>query len=355
MIIKILMRFNFNLKKRIKIYRILSKATNELHQGIKIKTALEHLMLLEKKANSSKTLMYKMFKLWIKELTQGREFGQIINDFVPHAEAMIISFSETSGKISDGFILAANVAKSQSNSVNAFKNALIGPMVTLIVAFLTLSFFCNGVLPGIANALKVEQLSNFSLLVLYITKSFDIWFSFTIGLFFILIIFVIWALPNYKAGLILKLEKYPPFSLYRLVVGRSFLHAFNALTKSGVPQVKALQRMSKFATPYLKYRVEKILYFMNRGMTFGHALISSRLNFPDKEILDELSMYSESGNMDLVLDTVINNLNDDGLELIKIQAKIAQYSCTGIIVLVIVFLLFSLFSLVQDMQSVSMM
>ncbi len=354
MIIKTIMRLNFNLKKRIKIYRILSKATNELHQGVKIKTALEHLMVLEKKANDDKTLIYKMFKLWIKELTQGREFGQIINDFVPHSEAMIISFSETSGKISDGFALAAQIAKSQANFINAFRNALIAPLVTLTIAFLTLSFFCNGVLPGIANALKVEQLSNFSLIVLHITKSFNVWFPLSIWLFFSLIFFVIWALPNYKAGFRLKLEKFPPFSLYRLVIGCSFLHAFNALTKSGVPQVKTLHRMAKFASPYLKYRIDKILYFMNRGMTFGHALISTRLNFPDKETIDELSMYLESGNMDSAIDMVINNLNEDGFELITIQAKIAQYICTGIIVLVIVFLLFSLFSLVEDMQAVSM-
>lgn len=354
MIFETLMRLNFDLKKRLKFYRMLAKSTDEKRKGVKIQTALEHLMRLEKRNYGEKSLTYKMYKNWLKKLTHGYEFGKIIRNFAPQTEAMIISASETSGKISDGFILAGDVARSQATFIKVFRSAIAVTSITLVMSLTVLSFFCTKVLPSIASSVSVDRMSNYSLFVLRIIKTYHIWFpAFTISAI-ILLAFIVWAVPNYKHGFRLKLEKIPPFSLYRIVTGCSFLYAFRSLTKSGVPQTQALKRMAEFANPYLKYRIDKILYQMNRGISFGNALINIHLNFPDRDIVDELSIHSESGNIDEALDEVVNNLNEDGLELVKLQAEITKYIGMGIIVVIILFLITGLFSFIKDIQNASM-
>jgi type II secretory pathway component PulF len=348
-----LMRYNFNLSKRLKFYRILVKATDERRQGVRVKQVLEHLMRIEKRANKN-SLMFQMYKSWLQMLNQGKEFGMIISKFVPPAEAMIISAAETSGKISDGFALATEVARTQSDFKKAFQSALVGPIVLLVSTVGVISFFCIHIFPAIADSLDKNQLSGLSSFAVGVMDSYVVWFPTLIISVLVVIIITMWALPNYKAGFRSKLETIPPFSLYRIFVGCSFLHAFNSLTKAGVQQVKSLQKMSGFASPYLKYRIEKIMYFMNRGMSFGQALVSIKLNFPDREVVDELSMHAETGNIDAVLDDVVSDLNTDGLELIKLQAAIAKYVCTTITVVVVLWLVLSLFSFVKDMQAVSM-
>ena len=352
-LMQMLMRTSFNLPKRLKFYRILAKATDEKRHGVRVKQVLEHLMHLEKRSNKN-SMIYKMYKSWVNQLNQGKGLGVIMGKFVPPAEAMIISASETSGKISDGFVLVTEVARVQSQFKKVFKEALIGPLVILTSAFAAINFFCIKIFPSIAASLDVNQMSGVSKFVLGVVDGYVIWFPASIVILIGLVGFITWALPNYKAGFRVKLENIPPFSLYRISVGCSFLHAFNSLTKSGVQQVKALQQMSQFASPYLRYRIDKILYLMNRGMPFGQSLINSRLNFPDKDVIDELSMHAESGSIDAVLSEIVDDLNVDGLELIKLQAAIAKYFCTLITVGLILFLVFGLFSFVKDMQALTM-
>lgn len=351
LIIQILFKFNFNLKRRLKLYRLLAKTTNEKRNGVKIKLALEHLMKIEKKNYSDKTLMYRMYKIWIKKLNQGQEFGKILKPYIPPTEAMIISATETAGSISDGFYLANQIAKNQAIFIRIFKNAIISPTITLVAALGILSFFCLKVLPGLAGSLDANQMSSFSLFMAKVINNYELYFSVFIVAFIGLILLIIWALPNARAGIRLYLEKIPPFSIYRIVTGCSFLYAFSALSKAGLQQTDSLKRMADFAKPYLRYRIEKILYQMNRGVSFGVSLINTRLNFPDRDIVDELSMHSEAGNIEDALDEIITEMQIDGVELISLQAEITKYIGMALIIIVVLFIVTGLFSFIADIQA----
>ncbi len=163
--------------------------------------------------------------------------------------------------------------------------------------------------------------------------------------------FTLWALPNYRSGFRLILDKFPPFSIYRILVGVSFLHTLSALTKAKLKQNDALIEMKRFAQPYLIYRINKYLMSINNGKSLGQALISTKLNFPDEYVIKELAMYAESGNIDDAMHEVIHSLNEDGLELVNKQAGILKTISFAWIMTLIMILIMSIFTFVMDLQA----
>ncbi len=156
-----LMRLNFDLKKRLTFYRIMMKATDEKRHGIRVKQLLESLIKIEMR-NNKHSLTCKMYQRCLQSLNKGLEFGWILSEYIPASEAMIIAASETSGKISEGFMLADSVARNQSQLKNAFISALLGPSITLLMTIVILSFFCIKIIPILQASMIGVTLSSYS-------------------------------------------------------------------------------------------------------------------------------------------------------------------------------------------------
>ena len=342
-----IMKMSFKQNKRLQLYRILNKTTDEKRRGLKVLNVLGSLKKQEKKHSA----MYKIYSLWIKQLNNGFRFSEVIKDYVPAAEAMLISANEKAGKISDGFKMALDLANQKKQFTNIVIQALTMPAILFTMGIIVLSYFCSSIIPSLSNTVPLDKMSNLSLFVLHTSSSFGVWMPMFLISCGAIVMFTIWALPNYKAGFRIKLDNLPPFSIYRIVVGISFLHTLSALVKARLKQTDALIEMKRFAPPYLNYRIDKYLQQINRGTPLGGALISTKLNFPDKEIIKELSMYAESGNIDEAMNEVIASLSEDGIELITKQAAILKSISIAWIVGLIGFLSLSLFTFMIDLQS----
>ena len=106
-----IMKMEFDQAKRLQLYRILSKATDEKRRGVKVLSVLSSLMKQEKRSST----MYKLYALWSKQIANGLRFSEAIQGFVPPAAAMLISANESAGSISDGFKMALELAKQKKS------------------------------------------------------------------------------------------------------------------------------------------------------------------------------------------------------------------------------------------------
>ncbi len=352
MISNFLLSLTFNLKRRLKFYRIMARCTDERRRGVKPNLVLASLIKINEKRNKGKpTALSKLYRHWKEKLDLGKKFGEVLNEVVPAAEASQIYSAEMSGKISNGFLQALEVAKQQAQFKKVFKEALISPIINLVVTLCIVIMFFNTLIPAVSNSITVDKMSPYSLFLYKLSKTFPYWMTIFMIFTTLSVCWLIWALPNYNGSLRKKLDNYPPFSIYKLTIGCSFLFSLTSLMKSRVPQKQALHIINKFSSPYLKYRINKILEQTEKSL--GEALIGLKLDFPDKEVIDELAMASDQGNINEALPEVVESLTEDGIDLIKIQAGVAQGITKAINVFILIALVVGLFGFIVDIQGAS--
>lgn len=346
---KLIMKSNFTVSARVKFYRTMSRATNE-RRGVKAIIVLKSMIKIEERRNKNKpTQLSKMFRAIAEKVERGRKFGEAINEFVPAIEAGQIYAAEVSGKISDGFKLALDTAKQQELFSKTFKEALMGPVFNLALAMGVLFVFLKILIPQVANAVPVEVMSPLSLFLLRLAKTFNWWFPILIFVIIFGIVWVAWAMPNYNGRFRKRLDNFPPFSMYKLMIGCSFLLSLTSLMKARTNQVTALETIRKFAKPYLKFRINKILE--HTGKNLGEALIVTKLDFPDKDVINELSMASDQGVLTEALPEIVDTLNVDGVDAIKFQANVAAAITKFIAIGILMLLAIGFFNFVRDLQS----
>ena len=105
-------------------------------------------------------------------------------------------------------------------------------------------------------------------------------------------------------------DKFPPWSIYRIFIGVGWLLSLAALVKAGTPVSKALRSLRSDASPYLLYRIDRALIFVNNGDNLGDALYKTGQGFPDEEVVGDLRIYAELDNFPEALE----HLSDDWLE-----------------------------------------
>lgn len=346
---KLKFKLTFNLKTRLKFYRIMARQTDERKRGTKPLLVINSLIKLQEQTKGKPTAISLLYRHIKSRLELGKHLGEVLQEFVPATEASQIYAAETSGRVSDGFLMAMDVAKQQQLFVKEFKSALIAPAINLLMAFGVINMFFKTLVPAMSNSLNESQLSLTSLLIVHAANYADIFIT-GISLFAIIsTIWTVWALPNYNGKFRLILEKVPPFSMYKLMIGCSFLYSLNALMKSRVPQQQALLTIRQFATPYLQLRINKILAQTNKSI--GEAMLDLKLDFPAREVIDEIAMASEQGVVTEALPDIIENLSVDGVELVKFQAQIAKTGTMMVTVAALMLMLVGIFSFLSDMQS----
>ena len=146
-------------------------------------------------------------------------------------------------------------------------------------------------------------------------------------------------------------DKLPPWSLYKTFVGITWLLAMSALVKGGTPVSNAMRALRKDSTRYLKERIDKTLVFINNGDNLGKALSKTGLEFPDKEIISDLEIYSELDNFEEALENLANEWLDESVYLIENKAAILNMVAILTVAGIIAWAVFGVFEMQDQITS----
>ena len=132
-----------------------------------------------------------------------------------------------------------------------------------------------------------------------------------------------------------KIDHCPPWSLYKIFTGITWLLALSALVKGGVPVSVALTSLRRDSNKYLKEKIDGALFHIKNGDNLGQALDKAGYEFPDKAIITDLKIYSELDNFEEALDKLANEWLEESVYMIEQRAEImnmiAMLSVSGII------------------------
>jgi len=309
----------FSNKVRLKLYR---KIASLMRNRFSLMDALD--MLYDGASNGGKNPGEPLaiaLAAWGKALNNGKPFSDALKGWAPARERLMLSVGDVSD-LEGALLNLIKVTEGSTKMIRPIIGAVAYPSFLVMMSVLIIYAIGVYMVPPMIDAaptvvwrglarnlvdlsdwIKENWLVAFSILPIVMATIY-----FTIG---------IWT------GKIRAYFDYiPPWSLYKVFVGISWLLALSALVKGGTPVSTAMRALRRDSSRYLKERIDKTLVFINNGDNLGQALAKTGLDFPDAEIISDLKIYSELDNFEEALNNLANDWLEESVYMIEEKAGI---------------------------------
>ena len=310
---------NFSNQTRLKIYR---KIASLMRNRFSLMNALD--MLHDGASNGGKNPDEPMaiaIASWAKALQNGLPFSDALKGWAPDRERLMLSVGDVSD-LEGALMNLIRVTEGSTKMIRPIIGAIAYPsfltMMSVLIIYAIGVYMVPPMIDAAPNVIWRGMARDLVDLSAWIKKNWLIAFaSLPIAMAIIYFTIGIWT------GKIRAWFDYvPPWSLYKVFTGISWLLALSALVKGGTPVSTAMRALRRDSSRYLKERIDKTMVFINNGDNLGQALGKTGLNFPDTEIISDLKIYSELDNFEEALDNLANEWLDESVYLIEEKAGI---------------------------------
>lgn len=313
----------FDSTARARLYR---KLAAMLDNGVKLMDAINNLHARAAKRGETETLTIVLADVRLT-LRRGEGLSVALMPWAGATECMVIAAGEESGRLGDALRLAADSLAGVKEMYQTVLTGLAYPLVLMVATIGVLYFVGVSFIPQMASLGDPSQFTGTAASLYWVSDFIQsIWFWIVLAGLMGGVAAIFMTLPRAfgEDRLRVYLDKIPPWSVYRLVVGSGFLVSLSALLRAGVQLQEALSHIQKYASPYLSLRLSAVLLGIRKGRMLGDALDEAQYQFPDREIIDDLITYSSLPNFDQVLYAYGQEWMDEGIKAVKQQAPILQ-------------------------------
>ena len=319
-------------KKRLKIYRKLAAL---LKNRFSLMNALEMIYSgLSDEGKNPYDPMAVAVSAWGRALQEGLPFSDALKGWAPNRERLMLSVGDVSD-LESALLNLIKVAEGSTRMIRPILGAITYPSFLLMMSVLILYaigvYMVPPMLDAAPNTVWTGTAKSLISLSEWIQKNWVVAFSVFPVIFFIIYITIgIWT-----GRLRVKFDRCPPWSLYKIFTGITWLLALSALIKGGVPVSVALTSLKRDSNRYLIERIDGALNYIKNGENLGQALDKAGQEFPDKQIIADLKIYSELDNFEEALDKLANEWLEESVYMIEqrseIMNMIAMLTVSGII------------------------
>lgn len=261
----------------------------------------------------------------LRSLENGNHLDVALAPFIPLEETMLIRGGLESGKLPEAFILCGAIIEARQNIIASVVEAVSYPALLLaIFGFLlvTLSLY---VVPEL-SALSNPETWQGGARVLYKVASAvaSPWGASLLCLVAGGLVASIVSLSVWTGKARLWVEELAPWSFYRLVMGSIWLFTVATLMRAGIQLNQILTDMldGDRLNAWMRERVLALQFEYSKGVNLGKALHNTGMNFPDRELVDDLEVYASLPNFDSRLHELAQEWLREGTLKIAGQAKV---------------------------------
>jgi type II secretory pathway component PulF len=250
---------------------------------------------------------------WQKNLERGMTFSEATRGWVPANETLLV----TSGNISNLVVALENVGRvvdGMGRIRRAMTTAVAYPLFLLALTFgiiIMVGVYLVPPLAEIAGNTVVWRGMARSLVVL---SNFSIRYWYVFLVVFASAIAIVWlTMANWSGRLRAVFDKLPPWSTYKIQVSVGWLMSLAAMVGAGVTIPDAIRMLADNANRYLRSILERALRFIANGDNLGVALQHTGRDFPDSEIIGDLTIYADMNGFDENLNQIANDYLDESV------------------------------------------
>ena len=333
---------------RLRIYR---KLASLLRNRFSLMDALERLKNIasDNGKNPSDTTAVAM-SCWMEALQNGLSFSVALRGWAPQSELLMLSVGDIAN-MEDALTNLIHVVEGTKKMKEPLVGALAYPMFLMFMVVLIIwavgAYMVPPMVDAVPDLIWRGQARSLVSLSNWVRGNSLFLFASLPVVFFI----IAWSMPRWKGRMRAKFDNYPPWNLYRIFVGVSWLLSLSALINAGTPVSKALRMLRADSSPYLLYRLERALIYINNGENLGEALFLTGLGFPDKEVIGDLQIYAELDNFPAALSLMANEWLEDAIRDIEQKAAALNAFAILSIALIVAWVVAGTFDMQDQMVS----
>jgi|Cruoilmetagenom7_1024161.scaffolds.fasta_scaffold00390_24 type II secretory pathway component PulF len=278
----------FNRRMRAEVWLMLADLTGT---GMELGRALDLVgKTFEKRGPGIKSILEELRK----SLASDR-FKEVVRKYTPESESLIFAkFGH--GSDADLFRAAGRIAEVEAEIHSAIMSAIFRPVFILIMMTVLLFFLGKDFYPTLMLVSPMEEWpgtwQTVASAALYVADNpfmIFIYLGIAYGVYKVVQL-------NYVGPFRTRLDRIPPFSLYRLKVGATFTFVVleNAAVGNSINS-NLMRTLSKDSSRYAKSRIMAIEKNIS-SMNIGAAAIEAGMDFPDPELNAVLEAYAEQKN-----------------------------------------------------------
>lgn len=268
----------------------------------------------------------------------GERLSRGLSEWIPEDEVLLIAASEEAGDLQDG-LRRAGEAVGRAEQVRRSLQQLVYPAALLAGVGLLMQQVGSVVVPHLLRLAGERELTAAGMalkgLATLVNTAGPLGALAAVGV----VVGMFASLPYVTGPLRLWLERVPPWSMYRDLVGASFLGQVTLLQGGGVRLEDALGNVAERARPWLAERVDGVLQGIRNGATLGDALHEAGHRFPSPAAIRFLRTISGNEGAAANIETFAQDWHRFTLE--RLDSLIARVS-TGVVVgfYAVIFLVF---------------
>lgn len=336
----------FNMKKRIRFYERLAAF---IENAVRITDALEiicsrYYVAKDPRAYILGNILY--------EVQQGIPYYKALEKWIPREETMIISAASNAGKEVEGLREATLLTQSSQQIKNAIYGEIAMPIVLIVMLYLMFVGFRLKMIPIMELILPLDRWKGSSA-ALYTISSFltNYWFVF-IAVIAVVGVVVNWSITNFTTPIRERLDKMPPWSIYKILASVSFMIGMSSLMRAGLPASQSLKTLNKMANPYVRNYIDKMIKNMtsgdkgmdNIGKAINVGLIEEELA-GDMEDMAKLTSFK-----DALYNSSIRYLKES-IDMIKIKVAVFKNILLVTVVLSLMWMVSSFYETIQSIRN----
>ena len=304
---------------RLKFYR---KIASLMRNRFSLVSALEMLHRIE--SNEGKNPNEPMaiaLASWAKDLQNGAPFSDALKGWAPDRERLMLSVGDVSN-LEEALLNLIKVTEGSTKMIRPIVGAITYPAFLFMMVVLIIYGIGVYMVPPMLEAAPTVIWRGMSRTLVDLSFWINDYWAIAFAILPTVMILIYATISIWTGKIRSYIDNVPPWSLYKIFTGISWLLALSALVKGGTPVSTAMRALRRDASRYLKERIDTALVFISNGDNLGVALYKTGFNFPDKEIIGDLKIYSELDNFEEALENLANSWLEESVYLIEQKASI---------------------------------
>ena len=336
---------NFSNEARLKIFR---KIASLMRNRFSLMDALD--MLHDGITNGGKNPSEPMaiaLASWGKALQNGVPFSDALKGWAPNRERLMLSVGDVSD-LESALMNLIKVTEGTTKMIRPIRSAVSYPSFLFMMSVLIIYAIGAYMVPPMIDAAPDTKWVGTAKSVVDISYWIKANWLIAFTMFPAIMLLIYLTVGIWTGPIRTVFDNIPPWSLYKVFMGITWLLALSALVKGGVPVSVAMQSLRRDSNPYLKERIDKTMIYIKNGDNLGQSLMKTGLKFPDKEIIADLKIYSELDNFEDALEKLANDWLEESVYMIEQKASVLNMAALLTVSAVIAWAVFGVFEMQEQ-------
>lgn len=318
--------FRLSTRTRRMVYR---KLANMLRQRALLTEVLEAIYQnVSERGRKPNTAAAVAVGEWLRGVRdESLSLAQAVQGWVPAGEALLIQAGEHSNTLPDTLLHAIRIRQAQRRLITALRAMVSYPGLLVLAVMGLLYAVAMVVVPAFEELVpRAEWAAHARAVALVAEFAASGGFFVIFGVVAVLLGVIVATFGSWTGSLRTRLDRFPPWSWYRLFAGSSFLASVAVLYAARMGMFNLLTLLAQSANPWLRERIEAAAAHVHEGANLGEALAAAGHGFPDPSIIVDLEFYSGLQNFDaIVLEVTLETMEEATERLTARAARVRSW------------------------------